>query len=768
MEQGIVADGVYSSRDLPAKLKRLGDRATGRRWTLTTHLRARVVQAGALLALVGGILVVAPSAALAVKPNVTIDNVSTDIASGGTTNLKYTITNNNGLGGQSQVQVQVSGISCTSGECGAVVTIAPTASVQRSATLTAPQVSAGQTKVVNLQITATIDGDTFTASQQLNVHGADKPKTVHQIVGVVKDTKGNAISGANVGMKDSAGTNFGTTSNGNGGYVFTSSDSQPIATGSIVVGAAKEGYKTVTVTVQGGADKTVNVPLTLQSLAASPSASPSASASASAEPSSPAAQDTAATDQPSAAANGAANAASNNSSSGSTLYIILGVLLVAAGIGAIVLVLMRRRNSGDPDDPDDPNGPSGPNGVVPPSQGRFNGVDPTRVGAPVGPRANDATMVANMGGQPSISDAPTMLQRAVPAEDEFPDPYGAPAVTPGNYAGPGGWGTTSAAAAAGTYGAAQPGGTYGGGYSAANQYGGAAPAPAQAAAGYDDGGYGTHPYARAQNEEAYGAYGAGQYGGGAAEQQRFDEPTGMYRPEPAADYRQDQGGYDQGGYDQGGYGQGQPAGYDQGGQPGYGQAGYDQGGYRQEPEYPPAGGRGGYQQPGGYSGGGYGGAPEPADDQGGYGSRSGTPGGGIDSGNGYGPPARGDGGYGQGGGGYAGGPAGGGPGYGADQGGYDPRATYGRPDSGGYEQGGGRRQQGGGGYGAPDQGQGGYGAPADQGQGGYGAPADQGQGGGYYAGEQDSGGGRHGAQPPRQQPESTHPGQRRPLDWLDD
>ncbi|HEV7962086.1 MAG TPA: carboxypeptidase-like regulatory domain-containing protein, partial [Actinoplanes sp.] len=528
MEQGIVADGVYSSRDPPANLKRLGDRATGRRWTLTTHLRARVVQAGALLALVGGILVVAPSAALAAKPNVTIDEVSTDIASGGTTNLKYTITNNNVLGGSSQVQVQVSGISCTGSGCGAVVTIAPGANVQRSATLTAPQVSAGQTKVVNLQITATVDGDTFTANQQLNVHGADKPKTVHQIVGVVKDGKGNAISGANVGMQDSAGATFNTTSNGNGGYVFTASDSKPIATGSIVVGAAKEGYKTVTVTVQGGADKTVNVPLTLQSLTASPSASPSASASASAEPSSPAAEDTAAADQPSAAATDATNAA-NNSGSGSTLFIILGGLLVAAGIGAIVLVLMRRRDSGDPDDPDDPNGPNGPNGVVPPSHGRFNGVDPTRVGAPVGPRANDATMVANMGGQPSIADAPTMLQRAVPAEDEFPDPYGAPAVTPGNYAGPGGWGTASAAAAAGTYGAAQPpAGTYGGGggYGAANQYGGAAPAPTQAG-GYDDGGYGAHPYARPQNEEAYGAYGAGQYGGGAAEPQRFDEPTGM-------------------------------------------------------------------------------------------------------------------------------------------------------------------------------------------------------------------------------------------------
>ena len=105
------------------------------------------------------------------------------------------------------------------------------------------------------------------------------------------------------------------------------------------------------------------------------------------------------------------------SGSGSLLFIILGGLLVAAGIGAIVLVLMRRKPTTATTTRTTTRGWAG--GVVPPSQGRYQ-TDATRVAAPVGGRANDATMIAGCSGAPSMADAPTMLQRPVPPDDEFP------------------------------------------------------------------------------------------------------------------------------------------------------------------------------------------------------------------------------------------------------------------------------------------------------------------------------------------------------------
>jgi hypothetical protein len=661
---------------------------------VTTHLRARAVQAGALLALVGGVLAVASSPALADDPDVQIQNVqSRDLPSGGRTGMTFSVTNTNQGPTPISITVNGNGFSC-SGDCSPQVLLNPNDTKQFTVQLTAPSIGAGQTRTIEVQVNANGGGDNGQATQQFTVRGADKPRTVRQVTGRVKDQDGKSVPGANVGLRDSQGHTYTTTSNDEGRYQFSSSDQKPIVPGNLIVGATKEKYTEATVNVQGNADKTVNVPLTLQLKEAASSASPSPSASAS-----PTAADEAADPATDAASPPPAadtqNAAQNNDSGSSTLFIILGALLVAAGIGAIVLLMMRRRgNSGDgPDDPDDIGG--GPSGPVPPSQGRYNGLpDATRVAAPVGGRANDATMVARSG--PSISDAPTMMQQAVPVDDEFPDPYGAPAV-PGGYAGAGGYGT---APAAGGYGTATP---YG-----AGPYGGAA-VPAQPA-GYDAGP--PTQYGRpVPDDDPYGAHAAPAAGSYAAEQPRYDEPTGMYRPE-----------------------------YDSGGAPddGYGYRGEDDGYAAPEQDYP----RGGGQAPGGYQGGGYRGQQPD-----GYGSW-GAPAGGIDSGNAYGPPA----------GSYAAGaygglsygqPGGGSYDRGADEydaggpGGYDARGTYG-----------GRSEPYDGGAGGHDQGGGSYGG--DQ----YG-DAERGR---YYGG-QDQGGGRHGGQ---SRPESPHPGQRRPLDWLDD
>jgi hypothetical protein len=616
---------------------------------VTTHLRARAVQAGAFLALVGGTIAVAASPAHAAPPTVTIDSVSsTSINAGDKINLRYTVTAPDGIGGPpADIRVAVSGMDC-SGACSPQVRLNNGQSDDFEVTLTAGPVDAGDTKTVRVQIAARLNAETGTATQNITVRGPDKPKQVRQVSGRVKDSDGKAVSGAQVLMKDSAGHQYDTTSNGDGGYEFTSSDNRPIAPGTISIGAAKEGYEPAAVNVRASADKTVTVALTLVSKSApTPSATPSATETPTGEPLDDAADE--AEEPTEQAAPNPDNAANNTEDDGgSMLFIILGGLLVAAGIGAIVLVLMRRKDNGDDGDDDKPSG------VVPPGQGRY-GDDATRVAAPVGGRANDATMVAGLGAAPSLSDAPTMLQRAVPADDEFPDPYGAPAAPP-------------------------QAGAYGGG------------------AGYGGSAYGGYP----QQEQQYAGYGASA----AAPPQRYDEPTGMYRPD-------DQGGYD-GGYPQ------------------------------QEPEYPrarpePTGAtayQAGYDEP----------------DQGGYGGGWGNAGDGIDNGHAYGPGSGSGygGGYGypeqeqqQQYGNYGGAPAyddGGGQ-YGSAE--YDQRAVYGRPETGAT-------------YGGGQQG--------TYGGGTYGAPAGGGYDGGQYGADQ-GGGGRHGG--PRPQ-DSGHPGQRRSLDWLDD
>jgi hypothetical protein len=626
---------------------------------VTAQLRARAVRVGALLALVGGMLAVASSPALAADPQVQISVGTRDVQSGATVDVSYTVTNPNDAPAVFLVSINGNGFTCVSGDCSPQTP--PVAGHATSnpfrATLKAPTVAAGQNQTLTVSVLArSAVGQNSVGSSNVTftVHGADKPQAVRQVSGKVKDQDGKAVAGADVGMLDSQNHQFRTTSNDSGLFQFTSTDKDPIAPGALTVGANKAGFKTVTVNVQGQADKTVNVPLTLTATAASPSPSPSAT-DATTAPADDATQ--AATDAASPPPAAAPQNTANDSKGNSMLYIILGALLVAAGIGAIVLLVMRRRNKKDDDDPDGFGGGAVGGGPVPPSQGRYNGLpDATRVAAPVGAGVNDATRVR----QPSISDAPTMMQPAVPAEDEFPDPYGAPAVP--------GYGQTT---------------QYGGG-----AYGSGGRVPAQSG-GYDSG---PPTQFTEPDDGAYGAYAPqGGYGSGSSEPQRYDEPTGMYQPAvdeygrggggyqtgswaapaggidsgngygpaaggPGPDER---GGYDQGYGGQGGYDQGYggPGGYDQG----YGQGGYDQGGY----------GPGGYDQ-------GYGG-------QGGY-DQAGYDQGGNDQRGGYGRGESYDrGGYDQ------GGPAGGTYGGGASGGQYggsagDDQGRY----YGGNEQGGGR------------------------------------------------------------------------------
>lgn len=717
---------------------------------MITHLRARALQAGAFLALIGGVLLVAPSAASAADPTVTLTGAPASMPSGGQINMNYKITDSTTPPPTAPIKADVVISASGTKRCDGCGSKSPTLPADGSFSVTAPDVAAGEKVTIQVEVSATTTGEgggTATASKTITVVGPDKPQTVSRVSGRVKDQEGKAVSGALVGLQDSKGQQFQTTTNGDGRYSFISSDAKPIATGSLFVGVAKDGYITTSVKAQGAAGKSVNVPLTIKSSATpSPSNSPSPTPSASAAPVDEATDEASepATEN-SAAVLDAAPKSGTDKDSGSMLYIILGGLLVAAGIGAIVLVIMRRKSNEDAEE----SSAAGAGGAVPAAApaGQFDGgADQTRLAAPVGARGNDATMIAPRSGAPSMADAPTMIQQAPPPPvDEFPDPYGAPMPPGGGYNAPGGWGTAGAAGAAGAYGAA-PGAP---GYGTATQFGGA-PVPAQHGGyaeqddhGYAGNGYGTPQAAGYPDQAGYdqAGYGAEQ-GGYDQSAQRYDEPTGMYRPEQDGGYPPEAGYHDQAGYGGAEQAYGQNEAYAQGAND-----------YADQAHAAP------------YQGEAYG-APADQNAYGGWGGAGGD----IDSGNAYGPPAAGGtyGGAPQGGGTYGGqngaqaygappagtygAPAGGGyvdpagapdNGYGGDQAGYDPQSAYGQPQ--GYDQHG-------------QQPQGGYGD-----QGGYAPVPDQ---NGYYGGQQQ--GGQHGGPPRQQPPHGGHPVQRRPNEWAED
>ncbi|WP_169792447.1 MULTISPECIES: carboxypeptidase regulatory-like domain-containing protein [Actinoplanes] len=532
---------------------------------MTTHLRARTTQAGAFLALVTGLVAGVQTAALAAPPNVSIGSVSaTEVATGGTVTIQYTISNpgggDGGEGGEGSaaaaaVGIEVSGPNC-SGDCSSVKTF--TGDQSFTANFTAPNVSAGETKTFTVKITAKTTEGTNSTSQTITVKGEDKPETVRQVSGRVKDGDGKQISGVSIAMSDSGGHSYDTVTNSEGRYSFTSSDSRPITPGTVQIGALKDGYESTSASANAGAGKTVNVAITLKKLAAattSPTPSPSASVSAEPTEDEEALEDEPTEGETSAAGDIDAENKSGEDEGGSNwLLIIMGVLLVAAGIGAMVLVWMRRKNA-EAEGDDDKLAGAGAGGA---------GFDATRVASPagVGGRGNDATMIApaaGMGGG-SLGDAPTMIHRpAAPVEDEFPDPYGVPMPPQGSFAG-----NTS------TYGAQQ------GGYGQQDAYG-----------GYNDGGQQQGQAPGQRYDERTGMYQPEQ-GQGGQQGQRYDEHTSMYQPGQDDGYGQQQGGYDQqggwgaqddgyGNQQQGGWGGQQQGGYDQ--QDGWGnqqQGGYDQ------------------------------------------------------------------------------------------------------------------------------------------------------------------------------------------------
>jgi Carboxypeptidase regulatory-like domain len=430
----------------------------------------------------------------------------------------------------------------------------------------------GQSKQGNGTVTASgLGGAGGQDSKQLNitVRGPQGAPVVSEVSGTVVDsTTGSPIKDAEVTLTDGASASHKRGSDANGRFRFTSTANDPIAPGSMSIVASKDGFEGIQKNVEGKAGQTlVNQRIQLKPLAASASAEPPSTG-----PSEPAATGT-----------GEATPASGSSpGSGTGLFswvlIGLGALLVLLGIGAIVLLLVRRKDDEpDDDEPDEPRVRRGP-APAPPSRGGYR--------APV---AADPTMVA--GGRGGAGDATAMIRSPRPG-GEYPDPYAA---------GPRSAYPTSPSPA--SYGGGGPAYTGGSGYALPAYGAPAAPPPPPPASNYpqqaNGGGYGPdhgggygggggYPSARGDDYDAgygspagYGSGGPAGYSGGGG-----SSSGGGYSGDPRGGYDEPTGRYGGGGGSGGSGGAG--GGYS--GAPGYGSsdgydAGYDRGGHDRRPEY---------------------------------------------------------------------------------------------------------------------------------------------------------------------------------------
>ena len=347
-------------------------------------------------------------------------------------------------------------------------------------------INPGETKTGKGQV---VLGNGPSASFNLSLAGAPKeaPTFVTQVTGSVKDVAtGAAIPGATVTLQDSAGHNFSTTSSSSGGFSFRSTQSNPIAPGTLAIGAQKTGYKGVPASATVQAGQSYSFPaLQLESTAAVlPTTIDSAPVVAPPD-------DTVSV----APINPAADEGTDGGSGFSTVLIVAGALLVLLGIGAIVLIMMRRRRDDGDDDGDDPSPPRRGPMPAPSARGHYRGAPDSTQAARAGGYA-DPTMVGNRA--PSLGDAPTTVQPAIPV-DEYPDPYGAPLPR------------TPAPTYGGGYEAGHYGGGPAGGYDerGGGEYGGNYRQPEEPTRGYETGGY-----ERAAPGSGSDGYGGGNYGGG--------------------------------------------------------------------------------------------------------------------------------------------------------------------------------------------------------------------------------------------------------------
>lgn len=319
-----------------------GVSAVRKGFDVTTRSNARLRQAAALVALTGAALAVSATPVAAAPPAIRILSVSSDhVKSGESVRVRFRATNNNQRAGTVLVAVS-GGLRCTAG-CSATKTLQPGRSQTFNATVVAPKVGPNEQSGRNLAVSVRIGTQTAFDHKLILVGGTtDKPPAgVTRLSGRVRDADGKAVRGATVTVQDSAGHDYRTASTGSGRFSIRSTDSRPIAAGPLAVVATKEGYRTARATTQGTAGGTATVRLTLTATAVPTRTPPSPTATVSP----PAATDEPATGASFAAAAPDTNRTGNDGGSGLLLFTILGGLLMAAGLGTLVLLLIRRRSA---------------------------------------------------------------------------------------------------------------------------------------------------------------------------------------------------------------------------------------------------------------------------------------------------------------------------------------------------------------------------------------------------------------------------------------
>jgi hypothetical protein len=328
-------------------------------------------------------LAVAAAPAIAAPPTIGILSVSSDnVRSGESVQVRFRATNNGSS--KETVFVAVSGgLRCTAG-CSASQAIGPGLSEDFEATVVGPDVNKNETSGRNLAVSVRIGTQTAFDHKMILVRGADypaaavsPPSAVSQVSGLVRDSDGKPVGGATLTVRDGAGNDYRATSGQDGRFSIKSSDSKPIAVGPITVEARKDGYHVARATAQGANGAAATVQLTLAAVATSAQTPQSPSAAASLL----------------ATASPANHKEVSDEDESSPPWIILGGLLVAAGLGALVLALFRRRGAQNES-----------NAPVP---------TPTRMSAPVDPSGA------------GMADAPTAVLRAVPPDGGFSGPFGA-------------------------------------------------------------------------------------------------------------------------------------------------------------------------------------------------------------------------------------------------------------------------------------------------------------------------------------------------------
>lgn len=321
---------------------------------MATRSRARWARAAALIVLTGGTLAVSAAPVAGAPAPISILSVSAEnVEPGDKVRVEFRVTNN-GSGAETAVVVVGGGLKCTTG-CRVEPNLKPGQSKNFEATVVAPQVNAGEILGLNISVGVRLGGQNSFDFKMVYIHGpgasqpgagtpkpgTDKPSSeVDGVSGRVRDTDGKALGGVALTIRDSAGHEYRTTSDRNGRFSIKSGAGKTITKGRITVVAALDGYRTTRTTVKGSAGDTASVRLTLAALAASPETSPSPTATAAADE---------ASEPETSVASATPPALETVSDQGSgSLPFILGGLLVAAGLGALVLMANRRRPEGSP------------------------------------------------------------------------------------------------------------------------------------------------------------------------------------------------------------------------------------------------------------------------------------------------------------------------------------------------------------------------------------------------------------------------------------